>query len=127
MTDPVRAYYDSWKDGIDAFDEAGLRAALAPDLDFEGTLAGHRVGAEGFVRGVLGFVRLLRGFRVADEVSDDGGAAVLYDCELGPERETLRFAEFFTVAGGRITRLRLHYDGTAFRRVEAAAAQAPTA
>lgn len=42
----VQACYDILKDGTASFDEERLRAILAPDLAFEGPIAGHVVGAE---------------------------------------------------------------------------------
>ena len=44
-TDPLHAYYDAWQHGAEHYDAAALGELLATDLDFEGPLAGHRVGA----------------------------------------------------------------------------------
>lgn len=41
----VQDYYDTLKDGMASFDEDRLRRILAPDLVFEGPIAGRHVGA----------------------------------------------------------------------------------
>jgi ketosteroid isomerase-like protein len=110
----IRAYYDSWKDGIASFDADHLSAILAEDLDFEGPIAGKRRGAAGFIGGLKRFVEGLRGpIRVLQQVDSGGEAAVLYDADL-PEG-TMRFAEFFDVGGGRIKAIRLLYDAAQYR------------
>jgi hypothetical protein len=113
----VDAYYASWTRGTDAFDESGLRDILAPDLDFTGTLAGHRIGADGFVKGVAGVAAVTRSFSVVQRVEHDNDVAVVYDCELTRPAGVCRFAEFFRVAGGRIQSINLVYDGTQWRQL----------
>ena len=115
----VRGYYASWDTGIAAFDEARLRQILAPDLLFEGPIAGSRRGVEGFLKGLADFVRATRAMHVIQRLHAGADAATLYDCELGETRGTLRFAEFFQVANGRIQAIRLVYDPAEFRRLTA--------
>ncbi|HZV48571.1 MAG TPA: nuclear transport factor 2 family protein [Candidatus Dormibacteraeota bacterium] len=112
-TEVVRAYYDSWTGGIDTFDEARLRGLLAPDLHFEGPIAGKRTEAEPFLRGLANFVGVMRGIRMLHQVYDEDEAAVLYDAEL--PGGMVRFAEFFRVEGDRIRSLVLHYDAGEYR------------
>jgi ketosteroid isomerase-like protein len=111
--DIVQAYYDILKTGAAAFDQAALRAILVPDLLFEGPIAGRRVGAEGFVQGVSGFVAVARNLTPVQEVISADEAAVLYDADL--PGGTLRFAEFFAVTDGRIQSLRLLFDAAQYR------------
>jgi hypothetical protein len=113
----VDAYYASWAHGPGAFDEARLRDVLAPDLDFTGTLAGHRIGAEGFVRGVAGVAEVLRSFTLVQRVEQGNDIAVVYDCELTRPAGVCRFAEFFHVTGGRIQAINLVYDATEWRKL----------
>jgi ketosteroid isomerase-like protein len=113
--DPVREYYDSWKDGIEAYDESRVRAILAPDLVFEGPTGARRVGAEAFLKGLLDFIRLRRSVRMVEQLPAAGAAAALYECEMGPENTPMRFAEFFKVEGGKITELRLLFDASQYR------------
>ena len=110
----VDAYYASWEQGIAAFDEARLASILADDLDFEGSIAGRRRGAAGFIGGLRRFVEGLRSpIRVVARVDGPAGAAVLYDADV--PGGAMRFGEFFEVAGGRITALRLLYDAGQYR------------
>lgn len=109
----VRSYYDILRAGAEAFEPDRLRALLAPDLDFEGPIAGRRTGAEPFVKGVSGFVYAARHVELIREIYAGDRAAVLYDAQLpgGP----VRFAEFFELGDGRIQSLRLMYDAAEFR------------
>ncbi len=116
-TDVLDAYYDSWKGGRAAFDEARLRSLLAPDLDFEGSIAGHRVGAEGFVQGLGRFLDSLQGLAMVEAVREGDRAAFLYDADLGAG--TVRFAEFIRVEGGRIQAIKLHYNADQYRALGA--------
>jgi ketosteroid isomerase-like protein len=124
-TDPVEAYYDSWKYGAEHFDEDRLREVLDPNLDFFGSIAGHRTGAEGFIRGVGDIARALKSFRMIQLLRDGNQAAAIYECELTRPEGTFRFAEFFTVENGRIVSLNLCYDGTEFRKLSPAPPQEP--
>ena len=108
----VRQYYDTLREGV-SFDRERLRTILAPDLVFEGPIAGRRVGADGFIKGVAGFAETARGLTMLHRLHAGGEAAALYDAELPGGR--VRFAEFFAVAAGRITSLRLLYDPAEYR------------
>ena len=120
----VRAYYASWQNGTTAFDEARLREILAPDLLFEGPIAGRRTGVDSFMRGLADFVDSLRDMRMLQQVNAGNDAAALYDCDLGATGGTLRFGEFLRVDKGRIQAIRLVYDPSEFRRLVFATASA---
>jgi ketosteroid isomerase-like protein len=107
-------YYASWKDGISSFDEARVRGVLVENLDFEGPIAGKRRGSVGFIGGLRRFVEGLRApIHILQEIASGDQAAVLYDADL-PEG-TMRFAEFFRVADGRIQSIKLLYDAAQYR------------
>lgn len=113
MTDVVHDYYDILGGGMASFDPGRLREILAPDLEFEGPIAGRRTGAEGFIKGVSGFAGTMRGLTVVQEVHAEGMAAALYDAAM--PGGIVRFAEFFQIADGRIRSLRLLYDAGEYR------------
>lgn len=104
----VQIYYDTLKDGMASFDEDRLRTILASDLLFEGPIAGRHVGAEGFIQGVAGFAGTMRGLTMLRQLHTRDAAATLYDAEM--PGGTVRFAEFFEIADGKIQSLRLLYD-----------------
>ena len=112
-TDLVQAYYDSWKDGIASFDRARLREILADDVRFDGPIAGSVTGADRFVKGVQGFVETMRDVRFLHRLQAGDEAAALYDADL--PGGTVRFAEFFHVADGRIQAITLLYDAAEYR------------
>lgn len=109
----VRAYYDLLAGGLQAFSADKMMELLDPDLAFEGPIAGSRVGAAGFARGVSGFVETVSSLHLLQTVLSEHEAATLYDAEMpgGP----VRFAEFFQVESGRIQSLRLLYDAALYR------------
>jgi hypothetical protein len=110
----VDAYYDSWRNGIASLDGTRLGEILAVDLDFEGPIAGKRRGATGFVGGLTRFVEGLQApINMLQLVDCATGGAALYDATL-PEG-TMRIAEFFEVAGGRIQAVRLVYDAAQYQ------------
>jgi ketosteroid isomerase-like protein len=110
----IDGYYDSWRSGIASFDGARLGAILAEDLDFEGPIAGKRRGAAGFIGGLTRFVEGLQApIRILQEVETGDGAAVIYDADL--PGGSMRFAEFFQVAEGRIHAIKLLYDAAQYR------------
>lgn len=109
----VRAYYDALGSGAGSFDHERLRAILAPDLVFEGPIAGRRVGAEGFIKGVSGFVESMQDLTMLYQLTHGDLGATLYDAKL--TGGTVRFAEFFEVSARKIQSLRLLYDAGEYR------------
>lgn len=110
----IEEYYGSWRDGIPSFDESRVSRVLVEDLDFEGPIAGKRKGAVGFIGGLKRFVEGLQApIHILHMLDSGDQAAVLYDADL-PEG-TMRFAEFFHVAGGRIQSIKLLYDASQYR------------
>ncbi len=90
----LETYYDTLKEGMASFNEGRrLRAILAPDLVFEGPIAGRVVGAERFIKGVLGFVETMQSLHMLHQLRAGDEAATLYDAEM--PGGTVRFAEFF--------------------------------
>jgi hypothetical protein len=110
----IHAYYDCWKRG-GAIDQAGLRALLAPDLDFESSV-GRRSGVDSFLQGIARFATTVTGHHILSMHCTETEAAVLYDCDLTAPMPLLRTAEFFDVAHGRIARIRLVFDATEYKR-----------
>lgn len=104
----VQAYYNTLRDGMASLDKDRLAGILAPGLVFEGPIAGRRIGAAGFIRGVAGFVETMRGLILLQQLHTPDAAATLYDAEM--PGGTVRFAEFFEIADGKIQSLRLLYD-----------------
>lgn len=105
----IRAYYRVLAGGIENYDDGQeLALLLADDLDFEGSIAGQMTGAAPFLQGVKGFIANVSEIDLIHEVNGPEGTAVLYDAHL--PNGIVRITEFFTVADGRIQRLRLQYD-----------------
>jgi SnoaL-like domain len=106
--DLVSAYYEILQAGAGSYDPERLRCILAPDLEFDGPIAGRIRGADRFSRGVAGFIETQHGIRFLQQVVTHDAAAVLYDADL--PGGTLRFAEFFRFDGGQIASIKLLYD-----------------
>jgi ketosteroid isomerase-like protein len=114
----ARAYYASWQHGATRFDEARLRTLLAPDLEFDGPLAGHRIGAEGFLKGLADFARRVTSLHMLEEVSADNRVALMYDCDVVGADKPIRFAEFLRIEHDRIQAITLLYDKGDFLSVK---------
>jgi ketosteroid isomerase-like protein len=118
-TDVIDAYYATWRNGIDSFDEAGLRGILAADFVYEGPMAGRRPGVESFIQGLKAFVKTLTGTRMISQLRIGDEAAFLYDCDVSQPAGTFRFAEFLRVGNGQIHEVKLVFDATEFRKAAA--------
>lgn len=105
----VRGYHRAWT-GKD-FDEAARH--LAPELETEVPLNTY-ASTEAFVEALAGFGVLVESVDVLAELVDGDEAMLLYDMVVEPIGE-LRVAEHFTVAGGRIARIRHVHDTAALR------------
>lgn len=105
----VRAYYDAWTTG-DYDHAAGL---LAADLTVE-VPVNEYPDAESFAAAVKSFGSLATGVELLAAMSADEEGMLLYDMEV-PGLGTFRVAEHFTVAGGKITRIRQIHDTAALR------------
>jgi ketosteroid isomerase-like protein len=114
-TQIVRAYYDTWQNGMGSFDAGRLRDLLAPDFVYDGPIAGRRVGPESFVVGLGRFVNTLKSMRMLQQLQVGDESAAVYDCDLTSPAGTFRFAEFLRVRNGKIQEITLVFDATRFR------------
>ena len=105
----VRAYHDAWT----ARDFAGAAALLAPTLVVEVPVNEYPT-AESFAAALEGFGSMVTRVDVLAAMSAGDEAMLLYDLDV--ERlGALRVAEHFTVADGKITRIRQIHDTAAVR------------
>ena len=111
----VRAYYDSWQEGGERFDEAQLRSVLHPQLNFESPM-GAETELDNFLQRLRRFTPSLKRLHMLQLFAAGSEAAALYDCELLPPVCNLRCTEIFRVAGERITSLHLVFDATPFKQ-----------
>ena len=70
----IHAYYSILKGGMASFDELRLREILAPGLDFHGPIAGHRIGAEPFIKGVRASAATMHGLTMLQQLCTDDAA-----------------------------------------------------
>jgi hypothetical protein len=105
----VRAYHGAWT--TKRFDEAAR--LLARELTVEVPVNDYPT-AESFAQALAGFGALVRHVELLAELAAGDQAMLLYDLEV--ERlGRLRVAEHFTVAEGRIARIRQIHDTAAVR------------
>jgi ketosteroid isomerase-like protein len=105
----VRGYHLGWTSG--SFEDA-VRL-LAPDLTVEVPINAYPT-RESFARALVGFGSLVKSTTLLAEFVRGTEAMLLYDMEVD-RVGTMRIAEHFTVADGRITRLRQIHDTAALR------------
>ena len=108
-TDVVRAYHDAWTSKN--FEQAAMH--LAPDLETDVPINTYAT-AEEFVEALSWFGQLVLSVDLLAEFARGDQAMLLYDVVTDPFGR-LRVAEHFTVAGGRITRIRHVHDTAALR------------
>lgn len=111
--EPFVTYYRILTGGSAAYDRDALCALLDPNLAFDGPIAGHVVGAQRFAHGVAGFIDTVHSISFRHQVRDGNIAATCYDSEM--PGGTVRFAEFFEIADGKILALTLLYDAAEYR------------
>lgn len=108
----VDGYTNAWMRG----DIDDARSYLADDLKFRGSIDRFD-RAEDFTQALRAFSQMLREVNVLERFYDEGRASLLYDCVTETPAATVRTAEFFTVAGGKITKIRLVFDATELRKL----------
>jgi hypothetical protein len=100
----VRRYHEGWSHGN--YDQSVN--LLDPTLTVEVPINDYPT-AESFANALRGFAELVSGVDLLCELANDNEAMLLYDMHvtgLGP----LRVAEHFTLADGKIVRLRQIHD-----------------
>ncbi len=105
----VRAYHDGWTSKN--FD-AAVRL-LAPNLKVEVPINTY-LTTEAFAQAVIGFGGMVKRATLLAEFEKGDEAMLLYDMDVDA-LSTLRIAEHFTVAHGKITRIRQIHDTAALR------------
>jgi hypothetical protein len=105
----VRRYHQAWTSKN--FDDA--TRYLASNLETEVPLNSYDTTEE-FVQALVGFGQLVETVDLLAEFSRGDEAMLLYDMVVEPIG-TIRIAEHFTVADGRITRIRHVHDTAALR------------
>jgi ketosteroid isomerase-like protein len=105
----VRRYHDGWSSH--RFDEAA--ALLAEGLQVEVPVNDYPT-REAFVQALVAFGGMVERVDLLSELAEDDQAMLLYDMTL-TRLGKLRIVEHFTVANGRITRLRQVHDTVAIR------------
>jgi hypothetical protein len=111
----VRRYHDGWtsKDYARAID------LLAPALTVEVPINDYPTAAS-FATALRGFGRLVTGVEILSQMSAGDEAMLLYDMQV-EGLGTLRIVEHFTIADGKIVRLRQVHDTAPIRAAGLAA------
>ena len=105
----VRAYHDGWA-SRDVEQAVGL---LAPNLVVEVPINEYPT-TESFAEALRGFAPMVSHVEILSELAQGDEAMLLYDMEVQGLGE-MRVVEHFTVAGGRIVRLRQIHDTAGLR------------
>jgi ketosteroid isomerase-like protein len=100
----IRTYHDAWT----TKDFAKATALLGDALEVEVPVNEYPT-AESFAAALTGFASMVTGVELLAAMSDGDEAMLLYDLTAGPVGR-LRVAEHFTVADGKIVRIRQVHD-----------------
>jgi ketosteroid isomerase-like protein len=90
---------------------------LAPTLEVEVPINGYPT-AESFVQALRDFGELVTDVELLSEMSNGNEAMLLYDMQV-QQFGSMRVVEHFTVADGKVTRLRQIHDTAAIRAAAA--------
>ena len=107
MTDAAATaatYFDAWR----AHDFARLRAVLADDVDFIGSL-GRAHGADDCMRGLQGMTQIMTGLEVRKVFQDGPDVLTWYDLATSVA-ETVPVANWMHVEDGKVTLIRAAFD-----------------
>jgi hypothetical protein len=110
----VRAYYDSWKNGENHYDEARLRRVLHAQLRFESPL-GKKTILDEFLPGLARFAKTMKAQHMLQMFASGTEAVAIYDCDLTPPVNHLRCAEVFRIEASQIVSIRLVFDATPYK------------
>jgi hypothetical protein len=105
----VRSYHRGWTSG--KFEES-IRL-LAPNLQVEVPINDYPT-TESFAKALVGFGGMVKSVVLLAEFAKGNEAMLLYNMDVD-RLGKLRIAEHFTVANGRITRIRQIHDTAALR------------
>jgi ketosteroid isomerase-like protein len=108
----ITNYHNAWTSG----DMQAARALLADDLDFQGSIERFQ-RADDFVGALTMFQKMTRRVNIIHAFYSANEAALLYDCDTMSPAGVIRTAEFFTVADGKITSIKLVFDATELRKL----------
>ena len=110
--DVVKGYFQAWT----RRDLPKARSFLADNLAFQGSIDRFQ-NADDFVRALGGFLQMLTDVRLVGEFYSDQDAMMLYDCVTPTPAGTIRTAEYFRVADGKIQQILLVFDATELRKM----------
>jgi hypothetical protein len=114
----ARRYHEGWT----SKNYEHAIALLAPTLKVEVPINDYPT-AESFAHALRSFGDLVTSVDLLSEMSDGDEAMLLYDMQV-EQLGTLRVVEHFSVADGKITRLRQIHDTAPIRAASAAPARA---
>ena len=115
----VKKYHAAWT----SRDLAAARSCLADNLEFQGSMDRFN-NADDFIRALNGFLQILKDTKLIAECYGASDAMLLYDCVTGTPAGTIRTAEHFRVANGKIQQINLVFDPTALRQMMGGQAKA---
>jgi hypothetical protein len=110
----IEIYHNAWTTG----DFVTARRCLADDVDFKGSIDTF-YKADDFMGELKRFHGMLRGVKLLKSFFDPDGAALLYDCDTVTPAGVIRTAEFFSIADGKISEIRLVFDASELRKLMA--------
>ena len=114
-TQIVRRYLDAFLAGKVDFD--GVRACIAADFVFEGPMV-QAQSAAAFIEKMKSYGDSMEMHgKVHHVVADGDVVSALYDLQ-GPSG-AMSFAEWYWLEGGKIARIKLHYDPRPFLELQA--------
>lgn len=108
----IETYRNAWTSG----NFAAARVCLGDDLDFKGSIDTSQTAGE-FIAALRRFYGMLNHVTLLNSVFEQGGTALLYDCDTASPAGVIRTAEFFTTKGDKVGKIRLVFDASELRKL----------
>ena len=102
---------DSYNRALAARDFAGARRLLADDLHFEGPIDKFQ-RADDYLKAITGLYGMVKGVEHQATLTEGDDVAVFYLLNTPVTKAPV--AEWYTVRGGKIVRLRAYFDARPF-------------
>ena len=109
----VAGYTEGWMSG----NLEAARAYLAPNVKFQDPV-NRFSSADELVQALGGFLQIYRGSTMIGRTCSEDSATIVYDCKVATPVGSLRCAEHFKVASGKITDITLVFDATELNKLK---------
>lgn len=108
----VEGYTSAWTSG----DLETARSYLADDLEFRGSIDNFN-DADSLISALSVFLHILKSVDMQTTFYHEDEAIQMYDCVTDSPAGTIRTVEYFKLADGKITEIKVIFDASELRKL----------